>query len=309
MRPVRLALRAIASLAIVISLSVPSVAGAQEVVGGTEEIDFDRPEAWALKWFASVTVFTGVGAPRHRSPGEVELGLELGWIPTLSEEERRVGFNGTKVEDLNRVPVLPRPRIAVGLPGDLTLDVAWIPPIEVDGVTPNILSLALERPLLDRGRFMLGLRAIGQIGGTEGDYTCSAHDASFPPGSADNPFGCEEPSSDESTLEYLGLGVTGGFRLAGSSGATLHFAAFATSMDLELQVDAVTYGVRDRTRLVTDGWTWLVAAGGELPLGKSTSISAELAYSPLDVRRDPLSTATENDALFNVRAMVRHVIR
>ena len=175
----------------------------------------------------------------------------------MNEEERRVGFNGTKVEDMNRVDVMPRPRLAVGLPGDLTLELAWVPPIEVEGVTPNLLAVAVERPVFDRQRLILGLRAHGQLGGTEGDYTCSEHDASYPPGSEDNPFGCEAPSSDTATLDTLGFGLTGGYRIGGDRGATLHFGAFANHMDREFQVDALTYGLRDRTRLVTDGWTGL----------------------------------------------------
>ena len=91
------------------------------VVGGTETIDFDRPEAWAMKWFASVTLFTSLGPPATREAGSVDLAFELDWIPTLSEDQRRVGFNGTKVEDINRLPVLPRPRVAVGLGAKTTL--------------------------------------------------------------------------------------------------------------------------------------------------------------------------------------------
>lgn len=308
MTVIRTCSAALVSTIILLGLATAAPLHAQDVIDATEEISFDRPEAWAMKWFASITQFTAVGPPRHREPWQLEIGLELGWVPSLSEEERRVGFNGTKVEDMNRVDVMPRPRLAVGLPGDLTLELAWVPPIEVEGVTPNLLAVAVERPVFDRQRLILGLRAYGQLGGTEGDYTCSEHDASYPPGSEDNPFGCEAPSSDTATLDTLGFGLTGGYRIGGDRGATLHFAAFANYMDLEFQVDALTYGLRDRTRLVTDGWTWSVVAGAELPLGSSTSLSLEGFYSPLDVRRDPTSDVTENDALLNARAMVRYLL-
>ena len=36
----------------------------------------------------------GVGGPDELSPGEVELAFEAGWVPSLSEEERRGGFPG-----------------------------------------------------------------------------------------------------------------------------------------------------------------------------------------------------------------------
>ena len=76
-------------------------------------------------------------------------------------------------------------------------------------------------------------------------------------------------------------------------------------MDLAFQVDALTYGVRDRTRLVTDGWTAAVFAGISFPLSSSLSLAAEAFYSPLDVVRPP-ATDAETDGLFNVRTMISY---
>src|SRR5664280_1223561 len=67
-----------------------------------EHLDFDRPEAWALKYFSAVSTFTGFGPPVARKPGSVDFGLEGGWIPHLSNSQRRVGFDGTALEDLNK---------------------------------------------------------------------------------------------------------------------------------------------------------------------------------------------------------------
>ena len=74
-----------------------------------EDIAFDRPESWALKYYTAVTTFTGLAAPRVRPAGTVEIGLEGGWIPYVSESDRRVGFDGTALEDLNKTPVFARP--------------------------------------------------------------------------------------------------------------------------------------------------------------------------------------------------------
>ena len=75
-------------------------------------------------------------------------------------------------------------------------------------------------------------------------------------------------------------------------------------MDMEFQVDAVTFGIVDRTLLRADGWTWSFNTGASWRLGERTSLAAELFYSPLSVVRPP-STAVENDPLLNLRTMLR----
>jgi hypothetical protein len=129
-------LRAAAAAAVLlVGALAPGNAGAQTLKlsdGPAQEIDFDRPEAWAMEWTASLTLLTSIGPPRLREAGEVELGLELDWIPSLSEDERRVGFNGTKVEDFNRLDVLPRPaRGGSGMGDDAEL--AYRRPVTIEG--------------------------------------------------------------------------------------------------------------------------------------------------------------------------------
>jgi hypothetical protein len=267
-----------------------------------QELDFDRPEAWAMEWTTSLTLLTSLGPPRAREAGEVELGLELGWIPRLSEDQRRVGFNGTKVEDFNRLDVLPRPRLAVGLGWATTLELAYLPPVTVKGLTPNILSAAIERPVVCSAGWDFGLRAYGQLGTVGGDITCPADEAGLPPGGPGNEFGCMEPSDDEVTLNYLGLAVTAGWAIPGTTDADLHFGVYATHMDLEFQVDAITFGYHDRSRLAADGWTAAVTAGASFPVSTRCRIALEAFYTPLDVVRPP-STGAENDPLFNLRSM------
>lgn len=66
-------------------------------------IGFDRPEAWALKYFASATLLSGLwppDPPEQRRFGAVTLGLEVDWLPTLDAGQQRVGFNGPAPEGL-----------------------------------------------------------------------------------------------------------------------------------------------------------------------------------------------------------------
>jgi hypothetical protein len=88
-----------------------------------------------------VTLLAGLSVPHARGYGAVEVGFELGGIPSLNERQRTVGFDGTKVEDLNRTPVFGRLRLLVGLPAGFSAEVGWVPPIEIDGSTSNLLDL------------------------------------------------------------------------------------------------------------------------------------------------------------------------
>jgi hypothetical protein len=279
-------------------LAVPASA---QIIDDVEELDWGRPEAWAMKYFNSVSLLTGLGPPRVREPWSFEIGLELDSIPNLSEDQQRVGFGGSKVEDLNRLPVFFRPRLTIGLPAKWSVDVAYVPPVEVRGVKSNLFALGLERPIYSSDSWTLGIRLYGQVGEVESDFTCAAEEASHPPGPPDNIWGCETPSEDEVTLNYLGVAFTGGY---GYRKTDFHWGLAANYMDMEFQVDALTYGVIDRSLLLADGWTWSLNGGASWALGRGTSVAVEIFYSPLSVVRPP-STSKENDPLLNLRTMLR----
>ena len=289
------------ALAAALILLGASATSRAQVIDDVEELSWDRPEAWAMKFFNSVSVLTGLGAPEARRKWSFEIGLELDTIPHLSEDQRRIGFGGSKVEDLNRLPAFFRPRLTIGLPAKLSLDVAWVPPVELQGVTSNLFAVGLERPFYSAGPLVLGGRIYGQIGTVKGDFTCTEDEASYPPGPPNNIFGCEAPSEDELTLNYVGLAFTGGYRVKKT---TFHWGLAANYMDMEFQVNALTDGIEDRSLLLANGWTWSVNGGASWKLSRLLSIAAELFYSPLSVNRPP-STERENDPLINLRTMLR----
>ena len=149
------------------------VASAQ-VLSFTENLEFDRPEAWAMKYFTSLSLLTEFGAPADLPPAGVELGFEGGWVPTLSPAERQVGFEGTKVEDLNRTSVIGRLRVAVGLPRHYRITFGYTPPVRLSGVKPNLFSISVGKVIRAQRTWGLGIRLSGQVGYTEGDLTCTA---------------------------------------------------------------------------------------------------------------------------------------
>ncbi|MGH9390945.1 MAG: hypothetical protein ACRD1Z_15115, partial [Vicinamibacteria bacterium] len=103
-------------LSLALSLLLFSKAAlAQPLIEATEKLEFDAPESWAMKYYASLALLTGMGVPEAMGAGKIDVGFEGGFVPQLNEDQRRVGFGGVKVEDLNRTPFFGRVRGRIGL--------------------------------------------------------------------------------------------------------------------------------------------------------------------------------------------------
>jgi hypothetical protein len=292
-----------AALAIAILLA-PAPASAQPVFRADEDLDFDRPEAWAMKYYSLVSLASGFGVPAEREAGDVDLAVEVGWIPSLEGDEARVGFRGTKQEDLDKAPVIARPRLTVGLPARFTLELGWVPPVEVFDAKPNLVTVALGRPLYVGRAWRAGARLHGQAGSIESDITCPNELAGVDDPNV-NPFRCEAPSEDEVDLSYVGLELSA----ERAAGAWIPYGALGiSSLDLEFQVDALTGGFRDLSRLTASGSQWHAVAGLRWQGRPRTTLGAEVFYSPLEVERVDGGGA-ETDALVNVRALVSYRLR
>ena len=270
----------------------------------SDQIAFDRPEAWAMKYFTSATSLSGLATPERLMPGSLAIQFETGWLPTLSPADELVGFNGTAPEDLNMAPVFVRPRVALGLPHGLTVIVAVDPPIRAFGVTPRLLALGLEGTIHDAGPWHFGWRADGQIGTVTAAFTCPANVVAFAPGSVNNPTGCTAQSMDSTTLRYAGAE----FQAARSIGRLVpHAAAGANVVDSVFQTNAQTFGLPDHTRLQTTGATFSMSAGVGYVLNQRFTLSADVYFAPLTVRR-MAGSASSIDPMVNVRALVSYQV-
>lgn len=284
------------------------------VVNPTEQLSFDRPESWALKYFDSAMLLSGLETPRARTPGSVSVGFEIGWLPALSASQRTVGFDGTKTEDLNKAPFLPRPRVVIGLPDRFSLIVAGDPPVRSFGIKPKLLAIGLERPVYETSRLVLGVRGYGQVGSVEAAFTCPASVLGFAPGSAANSYGCRAESSDTASLRYVGGEMSAAYR-----GDRLHklsprVAIGVNYLNTIFQVNALrrdpgaAFDYLDRTRETAHGVTASVSGGVSYPLTNRLQAAADVFYTPLSVRRFA-GAPDRNDGLFNVRALVTYRLR
>ncbi len=293
-------LASVLSLALLVTL-YPDPARGQPLIEATEELEFDAPESWAMKYYASLALLTGMGVPEAMGAGRIDLGFEGGLVPQLSEEQRRVGFGGVKVEDLNRTPFFGRVRGRIGLSENASLELAYLPPIEVDGTKPHMFSFAVGRPFEVSESWKIGLRGYGHFGSIEGDITCSAEDLEGP-----NPYDCVAPSNDDLAQRAYGVEITTGY--VSASPLRPYVGVSFNYLDLEFQVDAMHSGVHDRTLQLTDGATVALTGGATYAAGERWRFTGELFYSWLSVVRPPSTTST-NDGLFNFRFLVSYRIR
>ncbi len=276
--------------------------------GVSEDLDATRTEAWAMRWFAALATPTAFGVAEPAPAWSFELALEGGSIPTLSESERRVGFNGTKVEEINRSPLFGRPVVRLGLPGDFSLAAGWVPPIDFDGVEPNLLSLALARPLWAGERGRLGAQVFYLDGELAGDITCPRKEVAAGNDPVANPFLCEEVSHD--TMSVTSWGLELGYAWRATPQVELFVSGIWQQLDAELQVRALYDGFLDRNRLLYDGDQWAATAGLAWQATARVRLTGELFYAPLDVIRDPTGHGpSQNDPLLNLRLLGTYKLR
>jgi hypothetical protein len=278
------------------------VAPAQTVIEDNRSLASDTPEAWAMRYFAGTTLMTSFGETARLAPWRWNIAFDLGSIPHLSDAQQRVGFGGFKNEDLNKSPVFGRLRLALGLPGDWVAELGYTPPLEIGGSRArNVVALAVGRRLFDSDAFTLSIRALGQVGRVQGDITCPARVAGVTD-PLQNPEGCRAPSQDTFTTNYYGIDATAGWE-AGEW--KWHAGAGIVRTQLSVQVDALVLASRDRSRLTSDGNLPWLTIGARRELGPRWSLAAELLYVPLDVRRPP-DFSRSNDPLTSVRAQLRY---
>lgn len=293
-------------------LSIAALTAAAQSPSSVQRLAFDRPEAWALKYFTSSTMLSGLQSPiappeGHRF-GSIGVGMELGWIPELSPERRSVGFTGRKQEDLNKTPILARPVIRVGLPWQFTALAAAPVPIRAFGVRPRLLALGLERPIVQRDQWRIGWRMSGQLGSVKGGFTCPKRILAFAPGTPENPSNCVGESADIAFLRYIGTEIQFAHRIPQMQKLTPHAAIGVNWIEGAFQVNAPLATRTDRSRLWTHGTTYTGSAGASYSLTNRMAFVVDAFYTPLSIRRTAASSRV-NDGLFNVRAMLSYDLR
>lgn len=285
-------------------------AGAQLRLDTREELARSRPEAWAQRWFAAALAPSGFGPAEAGRWRELDLAIDLASLPTLTREQRTVGFGGTKLEDLNRSPLVARPRARIGLPAGFALDASWLPPVEIDGARGNLFALGLSRPLLEREGWRLTSRLWLQTGALEGDFVCPRAAAEAGDDAEANPYACAEASEDRMELDQAGLELALAWTPRSRPALDTWFAFSTRSLDSSFVVDARWSGIDDHSRLDYDGIDWGLAAGLAWRARAGWRTAAELRWTPLEVRRpSDGGGGASDDPLLHFLATVAYRLR
>jgi hypothetical protein len=168
-------------------------------------------ESRLLRWFSLPLGFHAAMAPEALAPGQLVVALELAAVPQPGADVRRAeDCFVEKGQNTGLSPVLPRPRLAIGLPLDLAVELSYLPPVTVADATPSLLGVALSRALLARGPSHVQLRAHATLGSVEGPVTCAR--GALQPDPLQPCFGAE-PSNDRFAPNVYGLELLGARRV------------------------------------------------------------------------------------------------
>ena len=266
-------------------------------------ISFERPEAWGLKYFASVSLLSGLPAllrSEESHAGTVTLSLEMDWLPQLNAGQQRIGFDGTVPEGLNKAPIFARPVIRVQLPRKFVVLVAAPPPIELFGVRTHLLAFGVERLLVERGLWTIAWRGYGQVGSVKGAFTCPDSVLGFASGSAGTPDELHRPIGGRRYAAVCGDRIRRVPQAAETSQIAPHAAVGGSFLDTAFQTHARVVAGLDETRLWTRGGIFSTSGGVTYLVSRRTAVTVDAFYTPLWVRREAGGPRT-NDGLFNVR--------
>ena len=262
------------------------IALAQAQTGLTEQkVAFDSPEGWAMAYMNVATLNLGLTPANARAFGQGRIAAELSSIPSLTDEQQKVGFGGFKLEDLNQSPIFGRVRASIGIGWDITAEIAHTPSVAINGARANgVWGLALSKPLLTTQRWAIGLRAFGQSGTVTADVTCSASVANAPVFTTENPFGCVSPSKDRLTVDHHGGEIT--ITHSPMAGKIQPWAGWAmTWMTPKVEINAPLKNTLQQGVLQSQGHSHTFSLGFSYSNNEPWGIHLASSFTPLNVKR------------------------
>jgi hypothetical protein len=175
--------------------------------------------------------------------------------------------------------VLPRPRIAIGLPGGWALEATYLPPVTVADATPNLGSVALSR-LTSIGTADLLLRVHATAGKVEGAITCPEDEVQ----QSNIAEPCFGPRASEDTYKPNMFGGEAAVSFVVSPRLTGYAGGGYTSLRPRFQVGFQEgSGFYDDTRIEVDLNRVSLFAGASWAVAPAINLLAELYSVPEDL--------------------------
>jgi hypothetical protein len=250
-------------------------------VDGQCRVGKETNEARLLAYYAAPLAFSPSGTLERMTPGSVRLGFELTYIPEPDDELRHTSICFLPKEEHSQLsPVVPRPRVAVGLPGGLVVEGTWLPPVTVADAEPNMASLALGfvRPVA--GAWGVAVRAHATVGRVRGPITCpeEALQQSEPAAA------CYGDAASRDTYRPNLVGLETAVTWTGAGRFALYGGAGYSSLRPRFQVGFQPANAPfDSTRVEVNLRRLAVMAGGRARVSPALAIAGELYAVPEDV--------------------------
>lgn len=198
-------------LALFAGLLVPAAAWAQ--VDCTEgHLPHNSNEAKIFKTFAVPLAFDAARAPLPPRPGSVTVAIEGSYIPQLDSIDRVPSYcrPGKGAENANLRSWSVRPRLVLAGGQGFFLELAYIPPIRINGVKASVFGIAAGRAVATK-KTTTQIRAYYQFGTINGPITCDQNAVNDPTSEC---FG-QSISDDEYKPNQFGFDASIGLPLGG----------------------------------------------------------------------------------------------
>ena len=170
-------------------------------------------EGKLLAFYTAPIAFSMATAPTVMRAGSIRFGAEGEYVPKPDAALEQTGACFTqKSEETSLSPVFGRPRITIGVPFGISIELAYLPPVTIARATPNLFSFAVARTTHfsfgpARGTTVM-VRGHGTLGSVKGAITCPAR--SLQQTSPAAPCYGTEPSDDTFHPDMFGGEVLAG---------------------------------------------------------------------------------------------------
>jgi hypothetical protein len=173
----------------------------------------DSNEAKVFAIFGVPLAFGPAESPAPLRQWSFRVAVETSYIPNIDDETATptVCRPGKGPENTDFASFLPRPRLAVGLPGGFRAELSWVPPVSLNGATPNLLGFSVGRTFPVGGGMQLGVRVHATTGKIEAPITCDEDALEDPVSECFN----GTLSEDRYKPNALGADLTAGWSLGG----------------------------------------------------------------------------------------------
>ncbi|HEV8123866.1 MAG TPA: hypothetical protein VGP80_06485 [Gemmatimonadales bacterium] len=263
------------SLLCCLMLAVPAVVRAQGDCFPAK----DSHEAQVFGIFSVPIAFAPGGAPAPLAAWHVRAGVETSYLPNIDDSTATPTTcrPGKGPENVDFGPLLPRPRMSLGLPGGFALEASYIPPVRVKGAKPSIFGVALTRTFA-LGGMTLGLRGHATVGVIHAPIVCDDAALKDPISECFN----GTKSNEEFHPNIFGADASVGWTLGGGRFQPYLGGGFNV-LHPRFRVNFTNqFGQVDRRRVEVDLQRAVLFAGASWFPGTRFAISGQIYSAPTD---------------------------